>query len=171
MSSKQVFPVAKQFTFQGIRSTSLEESSVNVRLLYRTLRRSIPGLCRMLDAEVPHYKVIRALQHSFRRHAGVRDPRLVDLLVFEGKLAYDEYVRQFKSRLHLFEWLDNMEREFEAAPSRQTQGKVSVPTSDFEELLMEKLEKARTSREQTQLNHALASNEFLDRFYVGDKQA
>eukprot|EP00735_Rhodelphis_limneticus_P012566 TRINITY_DN585_c0_g1::TRINITY_DN585_c0_g1_i1::g.10590::m.10590 TRINITY_DN585_c0_g1::TRINITY_DN585_c0_g1_i1::g.10590 ORF type:complete len:191 (+),score=34.91,sp/Q02366/NDUA6_BOVIN/35.37/5e-11,Complex1_LYR/PF05347.10/0.0074 TRINITY_DN585_c0_g1_i1:47-574(+) len=159
------------FPFTNLSSQTVEEAESNVRKLYRLCYRSMPWIAQLLHVEIPHRYLYQALRFNFEKFSNVKDPRMIDLLVFEGKLGFDEYAQMWKSDHHLKGWVNRMlaeSAEAEAA-ARRTMTIPAPPAPASDSSLSTFLDSARIQRMQSKMRWEDASEHFLEKLYIGEK--
>jgi NADH dehydrogenase (ubiquinone) 1 alpha subcomplex subunit 6 len=90
-------------------SATLEEAQAKVRALYRGFLRQIPQM-RIDFALAEDYNTLKeVIRDQFERNSDIRDPQVLDILIFRGKQELNEIIAQWKSRHHILQYV----RQFE----------------------------------------------------------
>ncbi|KAF0852369.1 mitochondrial Complex I (CI) NADH:ubiquinone oxidoreductase subunit B14/NB4M/NDUFA6 [Andalucia godoyi] len=100
-------------------SSSLSEAQTHVRSLYREVMRCVPYVRKIYQVDLPESDMRALLRKEFRKHPGIRDAAVVDMLVFKGKQEVEETLRQWKPRTTLLKYFPI--EETLSAPMRETE--------------------------------------------------
>ena len=73
--------------------------------LYRRSLREIPRTINVFDMDMPEAEVRTKVRALFRKHDGVKDPRVIDHLLMKGENDLQETVEVWKQRAHLYRLL------------------------------------------------------------------
>jgi len=70
---------------------------------FREVMRLVPSLMRQYGLEeiISPTKLRSNIHQEFRKHASVRDPQAVDVLILKGRMELEECVKNFKQRHHI----------------------------------------------------------------------
>ena len=93
-----------------IASVDLASARKQVLRLYQMWVREIPRIQKYHDLEYTRSACILKLREKFRENAHVRDPRVIDLLVFKGRLELDECIYVWKQRTHILKYFEDTQR-------------------------------------------------------------
>ncbi len=90
--------------------THLSSSPVHARArvlkLYRDWLRAAPTVVVTYSLEVPTSVVRNRIRHEFVKARNEHDPRLIDRMIFRGRLEYEETVNQWKQKNHVMNYFD-----------------------------------------------------------------
>ncbi|KAA8493000.1 NADH dehydrogenase ubiquinone 1 alpha subcomplex subunit 6 [Porphyridium purpureum] len=84
-------------------SASLAVSRERVRSLYRSCLREVPEIQRNFFLVEGQEILRKTLKWLFMQNSNVKNPQIVDVLVFKGAQELEEYQRQWKGRHHLYQ--------------------------------------------------------------------
>ncbi|XP_065910005.1 NADH dehydrogenase [ubiquinone] 1 alpha subcomplex subunit 6-like [Dysidea avara] len=90
-------------------SVSFEEARKRVLNVYRAWYRELPRTCEAYALDVSIKQARGKLREEFMKNAHVRDPRVIDLLVFKAQNdLYDTY-QIYASKTHLMRYFHETE--------------------------------------------------------------
>eukprot|EP00271_Cylindrocystis_brebissonii_P016117 TRINITY_DN39327_c0_g1_i1.p1 TRINITY_DN39327_c0_g1~~TRINITY_DN39327_c0_g1_i1.p1 ORF type:complete len:150 (-),score=37.28 TRINITY_DN39327_c0_g1_i1:1169-1618(-) len=92
----------------GTSSASLEEARIRSLDFFREVCRALPSIMdRFILDEVTTLAEMRSkVAIEFRKHAGVTNPKVVDMLVYKGQEELENYLSHSKQRHHILsEWI------------------------------------------------------------------
>lgn len=87
-------------------SPSLEAASRKAVSAYRSALRDIPDIRRNFTIMEDESLVKSVIRDNFERHQFVTDPKIVDMLVFKAVQELREIREQWKSRHHVYGYID-----------------------------------------------------------------
>lgn len=96
-------------------SGSLEEASAKAVATYRDILRGIPDMRENFTVIETEAYCRRVVRHMFDRHAGLSDPKVVDMLVFKARQEAGEIRQQWKSRYHVYQHINAYKDEMRRA--------------------------------------------------------
>mmetsp|Transcript_87465 Transcript_87465/g.243585 ORF Transcript_87465/g.243585 Transcript_87465/m.243585 type:complete len:132 (+) Transcript_87465:101-496(+) len=73
--------------------------------LFRRICRSVPRICALYELPYTPAEVRHLVALHFKQNAGVRDPRVVQMLAAKGEMELIETENQWKQRPHLISLL------------------------------------------------------------------
>jgi NADH dehydrogenase (ubiquinone) 1 alpha subcomplex subunit 6 len=82
-------------------STTLAEASANAVRLYRQALRDIPVVIQNYNLELKPSVMKKAIREQFDKHRDVKDPQIVDILVFKGASELEEAILLWKTHSHV----------------------------------------------------------------------
>lgn len=74
--------------------------------LYRYITKQVPRVLTLYDIPMEPSEARLAVQALFRKHADVKDPRVVDMLINKANMELEETLMQWKQKVHLIQLLD-----------------------------------------------------------------
>jgi NADH dehydrogenase (ubiquinone) 1 alpha subcomplex subunit 6 len=77
--------------------------------LYRYITKQVPRVLTLYDIPMEPSEARLAVQALFRKHADVKDPRVVDMLINKANMELEETLMQWKQKVHLIQLLDSGE--------------------------------------------------------------
>lgn len=94
-------------------SRSTEEARRNVLRLYRAALKEVPNIIRNYSLELPVAQMRRVIRQDFLRQKDIRDPVIIDTLVFKGTGELEEAKLIWKTNSHIM-------RYFAPQPKKQS---------------------------------------------------
>eukprot|EP00275_Glaucocystis_incrassata_P000644 EC120095.1.p1 GENE.EC120095.1~~EC120095.1.p1 ORF type:complete len:134 (+),score=15.99 EC120095.1:49-450(+) len=86
-------------------SANFTESQERVLHLYRQTLKAIPEIIKLYYLEVTPQELRTRINAEFAKHKGVKDVRVIDLLLFKGRNELDETLAMYKTRSHVGRYL------------------------------------------------------------------
>lgn len=74
--------------------------------LYRYITKQVPRVLTLYDISMEPAEARLAVQALFRKHADVKDPRVVDMLITKANMELEETLMQWKQKVHLLTLLE-----------------------------------------------------------------
>lgn len=74
--------------------------------LFREMCRETPRMIALYELEHTPEEMRRVINLLFKRHAGISDPRLIELQIFRGEQEMEETLKQYKQRGHVIDMLN-----------------------------------------------------------------
>ncbi|KAI8319342.1 hypothetical protein GQ54DRAFT_299403 [Martensiomyces pterosporus] len=95
-------------------STSLADARSRAIQLYRQWQKSVPQI--MLDYHLcmPQSVVRAKIREEFEKQRYVSDPRTIDVLLFKGRIEFEETYNVWKQYSHVLRYFDANEKEPQA---------------------------------------------------------
>lgn len=87
-----------------IISKNLQEASARSRALYRDYYRAAPEICSLYALNVPPSTLRAKFRSKFEETAHVKDLAVLDLLLFKGRIEYQETMNMWKQTSHVMKW-------------------------------------------------------------------
>ncbi|KAF1320493.1 Nadh:ubiquinone oxidoreductase, ndufa6/b14 subunit, partial [Globisporangium splendens] len=75
--------------------------------LYRYITKQVPRVLTLYDISMEPAEARLAVQALFRKHADVKDPRVVDMLITKANMELEETLMQWKQKVHLLTLLES----------------------------------------------------------------
>lgn len=75
--------------------------------LYRYITKQVPRVLTLYDISMEPAEARLAVQALFRKHADVKDPRVVDMLINKANMELEETLMQWKQKVHLLTLLES----------------------------------------------------------------
>ncbi|CAO1635412.1 unnamed protein product [Jaminaea pallidilutea] len=97
-------------------SRSLSEAHARSRALYRDWYRAAPEICALYALDVPPSTLRAKFRTMFEDKKHVKDLAVIDMLLFKGRIEYQETLNAWKQVPHVMKWF----AEEEAAPQPET---------------------------------------------------
>lgn len=88
-----------------MNSKTIEEASKNVIRLYRNSIRSIPHIIRIYNLELNASEIKQQIKKEFLKNSSIKDPQIIDMLVFKGNSELEETKLQWKTKTHVIRFL------------------------------------------------------------------
>lgn len=108
-------------------SKNLTEAYARSRALYRDYYRSAPEICALYALDVPPSTLRAKFRTKFEANSKINDLAVLDLLLFKGRIEYQETMNAWKQVPHIMKWFTEEEvsylRRHEASarsPSKAT---------------------------------------------------
>lgn len=93
--------IARLANFATPMSKTLAEASRNVWQLYRTAIKAAPDIVENYQLERTPSQVRQRIKEEFRKHKDVKDPHVIDMLVWKGKMELEEALQLWKTKSHV----------------------------------------------------------------------
>lgn len=77
--------------------------------LYRTIVREIPRVLTIYDVDMPVALARSRIGYHFRKHSGLKDGRVIGILLAKGYMELEETLMQWKQKTHLLRILEPAE--------------------------------------------------------------
>ncbi|RLN71287.1 hypothetical protein BBJ28_00023427 [Nothophytophthora sp. Chile5] len=85
--------------------------------LYRYITKQVPRVLTLYDIPMEPSEARLTVQALFRKHADVKDPRVVDMLITKANMELEETLMQWKQKVHLLQLLEQGEALRAAKPA------------------------------------------------------
>jgi NADH dehydrogenase (ubiquinone) 1 alpha subcomplex subunit 6 len=85
-------------------SSSLKEATANAVRLYRQALRDIPTIIQNYNLELSPSQLKKVIRENFHKHKDVKDPQIVDILVFKGASELEEALLLWKTHSHVMRY-------------------------------------------------------------------
>mmetsp|Transcript_6177 Transcript_6177/g.10658 ORF Transcript_6177/g.10658 Transcript_6177/m.10658 type:complete len:133 (-) Transcript_6177:264-662(-) len=92
--------------FSTISSKTLQEANAKSAALYRQTLKSIPQIISMYALDVTPAELKPIIDNEFRKYSQVKDPQVLDVLVYKGKQELEETLLMFKTKSHVFRYIN-----------------------------------------------------------------
>lgn len=90
-------------------SSSFAEAQARSRALYRDWYRSAPEICAIYALDFPPSTVRAKFREKFEENKHIKDLAVMDLLLFKGKIEYQETMNCWKQTPHIMNWFKEEE--------------------------------------------------------------
>jgi NADH dehydrogenase (ubiquinone) 1 alpha subcomplex subunit 6 len=110
-------------------SKNFDEARRNALRLYRQCLRAIPSVIRQYKLELRPHQIKYSLRQQFLQNKNLREPAIIDILVFKGQMELEETVNLWKTKAHVLH-LFKTKSEVEQNPKiKEILDKTSIPLS------------------------------------------
>jgi NADH dehydrogenase (ubiquinone) 1 alpha subcomplex subunit 6 len=93
-------------------SKNLTEAYARSRALYRDYYRSAPEICALYALDVPPSTLRAKFRTKFEANSKINDLAVLDLLLFKGRIEYQETMNAWKQVPHIMKWFTEEEVSF-----------------------------------------------------------
>ncbi|TMW60800.1 hypothetical protein Poli38472_000842 [Pythium oligandrum] len=104
--------------------------------LYRYITKQVPRVLTLYDIPMEPAEARLSIQALFRKHADVKDPRVVDMLIKKANMELEETLMQWKQKVHLMTLLETgakLREEKKAVPLEASFDKFFANVDDDED--------------------------------------
>lgn len=101
-------------------SSSFSEAHARSRALYRDFYRAAPEICAMYVLDLAPSTVRAKFREKFEENRHIKDLAVMDLLLFKGRIEYQETMNGWKQTPHVMNWFKEEEVSRELGESSPT---------------------------------------------------
>eukprot|EP00004_Rigifila_ramosa_P000334 TRINITY_DN1037_c0_g1_i1.p2 TRINITY_DN1037_c0_g1~~TRINITY_DN1037_c0_g1_i1.p2 ORF type:complete len:111 (+),score=34.98 TRINITY_DN1037_c0_g1_i1:235-567(+) len=84
----------------------MDEAKLKALYLFRTTLRSARKIKGIYQLDIPEQELKANLSDMFRKNAGVRDPKVSDMLVWRGEQELEEALAHWKQKTQVLRFLE-----------------------------------------------------------------
>ncbi|KAJ1965443.1 ndufa6 NADH-ubiquinone oxidoreductase subunit [Dipsacomyces acuminosporus] len=92
-------------------STSLADARLRAIHLYRQWQKSVPQIMVDYHLCMPQSVVRAKIREEFEKNRYVSDPRAIDVLLFKGRVEFEETYNVWKQYSHVLRYFDANEKD------------------------------------------------------------
>jgi NADH dehydrogenase (ubiquinone) 1 alpha subcomplex subunit 6 len=110
-------------------SRNFDEARRNALRLYRQCLRAIPSVIRQYKLELRPHQIKNSLRQLFIQNKNIREPAIIDILVFKGQMELEETVNLWKTRAHVLHLLKTKSEAEQNPRIKEILDKTTIPLS------------------------------------------